>query len=397
MKKIFLKPGREKSLLQRHPWVFSGAIEKVSGNPGMGETVAVCDQNGNFLAWGAYSPASQIRVRLWSFNEEEKINAEFFYHRIKNAMLVRERTVPLSETNAFRCVHAESDGLPGLVVDRYADWMVVQFLSAGANYWRQEIISILSEFNVKGIYERSDVDVRRLEGLIETTGVLWGEDPPSKVLIKENNYQFFVDIQKGQKTGFYLDQRVNREKVKKYCSGKEILNCFCYTGGFTVYALAGGAKHVISIDSSETALLSVTENLQINGLPAEKNQCLEADVFLALRKFRDEGRAFDVIILDPPKFASTASQAQRAARGYKDINLLAMKLLNPGGILATFSCSGGISPELFQKIVAGAAIDAKADMQVIERLHQSPDHPVSLTFPEGEYLKGLICMKNPTN
>ncbi len=397
MYKVFLKSGREKSILQRHPWVFSGAIEKVEGNPGTGETVAVCDKKGGFLAWGAYSPASQIRVRLWSFDEDERVNSEFFYRRIKNAIWVRERTANLSETDAFRCVHAESDGLPGLVVDRYAEWMVVQFLSAGANFWKQEIISILSEFGVKGIYERSDVDVRRLEGLGETTGVLWGKEPPSKVIIKENGFQFFVDIREGQKTGFYLDQRVNREKVKKYCLGRDVLNCFSYTGGFTVYALAGGADMVTSIDSSETALISVNENLQLNGLPVEKNRCLEADVFQALRKFRDEGRSFDLIVLDPPKFASTASQAQRAARGYKDINLLAMKLLKPGGILATFSCSGGISTELFQKIVAGAAIDAKAEMQVIERLYQSPDHPVSLTFPEGEYLKGLICIKRPTD
>lgn len=397
MKKVILKPGREKSLLQRHPWVFSGAIDKIIGNPGMGETVVVCDSHGGFLGWGAYSPASQIRVRIWSFDEEEKVSGEFFYNRIISALLVRKGSFHSHNTDAYRLAHAESDGLPGLVIDRYADWLVVQFLSAGADYWKKEIVSILSELGVKGIYERSDVDVRRLEGLNETRGVLWGEEPPSKVLVKENGFQFAVDIRTGQKTGFYLDQRVNREKVREYCQGKDVLNCFCYTGGFTVYALAGGANSVVSIDSSDVALTLADENVKLNQLPGERNGWVEADVFLALRRFRDEGRSFDLIVLDPPKFASTAAQAQRAARGYKDINLLAIKLLKPGGILFTFSCSGGITAELFQKIVAGAAIDARADALILERLHQSPDHPVLLTFPEGEYLKGLVCIKRPTD
>lgn len=397
MKKIFLKPGREKSLLQRHPWVFSGAIEKIEQNPGVGETVAVFDNSGKFLAWGAYSPASQIRVRIWSFNEEEKISEDFFYRKIQSALQIRKATLNLSETNAFRLIHAESDGIPGLVVDKYADWFVVQFLSAGTEFWRDEIIRILSEIGCEGIYERSDVDVRKLEGFPERTGLLYGKEPPSKVPIKENGYIFLVDLKKGQKTGFYLDQRINREKLLHYCHDKDVLNCFCYTGGFSIYALAGGAKSVLSIDSSDYALSLAKENVQLNSLPLENNQWIQADVFLALRKFRDEGRSFDVIILDPPKFASTSVQAQRAARGYKDINLLALKLLKPGGVLFTFSCSGGISPDLFQKIVAGAVIDARADVKIIERLYQSPDHPVSLTFPEGEYLKGLVCMKNPTD
>lgn len=397
VKKIILKPGREKSLLQRHPWVFSGAVEKVIGNPEIGETVAVCDSAGHFLGWGAYSPSSQIRVRVWSLDEEEKISAEFFYNRIQTALWIREKSVLLRDTNAYRLVHAESDGLPGLIVDRYSDWLVVQFLSAGANYWKKEIVSVLSELGVSGIYERSDVEVRRLEGLSETRGGLWGKEPPSIIRVKENGFQFAIDIQTGQKTGFYLDQRVNRERLQEYCQGKDVLNCFCYTGGFTVYALAGGANSVLSIDSSDGALALADENVKLNQLPEERNRWLEADVFLALRKFRDEGRSFDLIVLDPPKFASTAAQAQRAARGYKDINLLAIKLLKPGGILFTFSCSGGITPELFQKIVAGAAIDARADVQILERLYQSPDHPVLLTFPEGEYLKGLVCIKRPTD
>ncbi|GAP05925.1 predicted SAM-dependent methyltransferases [Anaerolinea thermolimosa] len=391
---LILKPGREKSLIQRHPWVFSGAVDRVVGEPAAGVTVAVYSAGGEFLAWAGYSPVSQIRARVWSFQKEEEIGPDLFRERLKSALRWREKLISPEETNAMRLVHGESDGLPGLVVDRYADVLVVQILSSGAEYWRRDLVSLLVELTgIETIFERSDVDVRGLEGLPERTGLLSGRNAPERLMIYEEGIRYEVNVQTGQKTGFYLDQRRNRARLKAYAEGREVLNCFCYTGGFTLSALAGGASHVLSIDSSGEALLAGRQNLALNGLPEDRAEWLEGDVFQVLRKFRDQARSFDLIVLDPPKFAPTVAQAERAARGYKDINLLACKLLRPGGVLFTFSCSGGISPALFQKIVAGAAVDAGAEMMVVERLAQGPDHPVSLYFPEGEYLKGLVCVK----
>lgn len=391
---LILKPGREKSLIQRHPWVFSGAVDRVVGEPAAGATVAVYSAGGEFLAWAGYSPVSQIRARVWSFQKEEEIGPDLFRERLKSALRWREKLISPEETNAMRLVHGESDGLPGLVVDRYADVLVVQILSSGAEYWRRDLVSLLVELTgIETIFERSDVDVRSLEGLPERTGLLSGRNVPERLMIYEEGIRYEVNVQTGQKTGFYLDQRRNRARLKAYAEGREVLNCFCYTGGFTLSALAGGASHVLSIDSSGEALLAGRQNLALNGLPEDRAEWLEGDVFQVLRKFRDQARSFDLIVLDPPKFAPTVAQAERAARGYKDINLLACKLLRPGGVLFTFSCSGGISPALFQKIVAGAAVDAGAEMMVVERLAQGPDHPVSLYFPEGEYLKGLVCVK----
>jgi 23S rRNA (cytosine1962-C5)-methyltransferase len=294
----------------------------------------------------------------------------------------------------LRLVHGESDGLPGLVVDRYADWLVVQILSAGPERWRDVLVSQLVELTGLGsIYERSDVDVRSLEGLAVRSGVLQGEPPQGPLVIHEHGLKFRVDIISGQKTGFYIDQRRSRGRLMDFAAGRDVLNCFCYTGGFSLAALAGGARSVLSVDSSAEALRLAGENLELNGYAGPQAQFLEADVFQALRSFRDAARSFDLIILDPPKFAPTAAQAERAARGYKDINLLAFKLLRPGGLLFTFSCSGGITAEFFQKIVAGAALDARADAMILEHLEQAPDHPVALYFPEGTYLKGLVCLK----
>lgn len=389
-KTLILKPGRDKSVLARHPWVFSGAVDRVEGNPESGESVLVRDASGLALGWAAYSPASSIRARMWNLDLEELVDDGYFSQRIELAITRRSALVPAEETNALRLVHGESDGLPGLVVDRYADVLVVQILTAGMEFWRETIVEALVQLTgIQAVVERSDVDVRNLEGLKARSGVLHGK-VPGPIEIFENGLRFIVDVVNGQKTGFYIDQRRNRHRVGQLAAGREVLNCFCYTGGFSVYALAHGAKNVTSVDSSVEALEMGRRHVEINGLPLEKAAWIEGDVFKVLRTLRDQGSSFDMVILDPPKFAPTAAQAERAARGYKDINLLGLKLLKPGGILATFSCSGGISTELFQKIVAGAALDAGMDARIVQTLTQGPDHPVALAFPEGAYLKGLI-------
>ena len=416
---IILKAGREKSLLRRHPWIFSGAIERVDGAPGSGDTVPVRDASGNFLAWAAYNPDSQITARVWSWRKEESIDAEFFRRQITNALFARRSLPPLNETtshstrlqktaakslvipqagegwgegrnNGARLIHAESDGLPGLIVDKYGDVLVMQIGSAGAERWRDTCADILQQLcDPVCIYERSDSDSRGLEGLELRNGVLRGT-LPDNVEVVENGLHFIVDVAGGQKTGFYLDQRDNRALTETLARDKDVLNCFCYTGGFSLYALRGGAKSVLSIDASAEALRIAEENVTRNGLDPSHAEWLEADVFQALRTLRDQGRKFDLIILDPPKFAPTAAFAEKAARGYKDINLLGFKLLRPGGLLCTYSCSGGISDDLFQKIIAGAALDAGVDAQIVHHLHASADHPVLLSFPEGAYLKGLV-------
>ncbi len=400
MADLILKPTREKSLLRRHPWVFSGAVDRVLGDPQPGETLNVLDSSRNFIAKAAYSPFSQIRARVWTFDENENVDADFFRRRVDSALSLRatlgfftgaESGSPV--TDAFRLIHAESDYLPGLIVDRYGDVLVMQLLTAGSEIWRDTIADILIEkTGLNSIYERSDADVRGLEGLPIRTGTLRGS-MLDRLTIREHGIRFIVNIAGGHKTGFYLDQRSNRHRIAAMAAGRDVLNCFCYTGGFSLHAIAAGAKSVLSIDSSGDALALGQENAELNNLPAAALAWREDDVFLALRKFRDERRSFDMIILDPPKFAATVSQAEKAARGYKDINLLAFKLLRPGGILATFSCSGGIDAALFQKIVAGAALDANTEAVIVEHLAQDCDHPVSLHFPEGTYLKGLICIK----
>ena len=387
---ILLKAGREKSLLRRHPWIFSGAIERVDGVPLSGDTLPVRDVSGNFLAWAAYNPVSNIAARVWSWHEEENIVAEFFRKRITTALAARDGLGLARDSNGMRLVHAESDGLPGVIVDRYGDVLVMQIGSAGGERWRDTCADILQELlNPVCIYERSDSDSRALEGLEPRNGVLRGA-LPERVEAAENGLRFRVDVVAGQKTGFYLDQRDNRALTETLAAGRDVLNCFCYTGGFSLYALRGGAKSVLSIDASGDALRIAEENLNRNGLDDSRAEWTEADVFQALRTLRDQGRKFDLIILDPPKFAPTAAFAEKAARGYKDINLLGFKLLNPGGLLCTYSCSGGISADLFQKIIAGAALDAGVDAQIVHYLHASADHPVLLSFPEGAYLKGLV-------
>jgi 23S rRNA (cytosine1962-C5)-methyltransferase len=391
--KVILKQGREKSLLRRHPWIFSGAIHHTDENILSGSTVDLLSFNKQFLARASYSPNSQIRARVWTF-EDEAVDKEFFQIRIRSAIAARQISNVESQSNSYRLIYAESDGIPGLIVDRYDNILVLQSLTAGCEFWKETIADILlEETGLKNIYERSDADVRELEGLGPKVGVLRGDLSSFVFPITEHNLKFNINIAAGHKTGFYLDQRQNRLRVRELARDKEVLDCFCYTGGFTVNALAGGAKSVISIDSSEEAIALAKENIALNDLPSDKATIIEGDVFQLLRRFRDENRSFDMIILDPPKFAPTSAQAERAARGYKDINLYAFKLLRPGGILVTFSCSGGIDAGLFQKIIAGAALDADVDAQIVEHLSQNTDHPISLNFPEGAYLKGLVCLR----
>ena len=390
---LVLAPGREKSSRLRHPWIFSGAVERVEGEPASGDTVTVVAADGTFLASAAYSPASQIRARVWSFDSQQTIDTAFFTGTVARAATARVALFDKDHT-AGRILHGESDGLPGVIADRYDDVVVLQCLSAGAERWRDDIAAALKEvMGVHCVFERSDAEVRSLEGLPARIGTLNGV-LPDVVTIVEDGIVYRVDVVRGQKTGFYLDQRDNRRIVRGHAAGRRVLNAFCYTGGFSLAALAGGATSVLSIESSSDALDIARDNVARNAnLQSARARWHEADVFEELRRLRDSGAAFDMIVLDPPKFAPTAAHAERAARAYKDINLLAFKLLAPGGLLATFSCSGGISAELFQKIVAGAALDALADGQIIAHLTASGDHPVALNFPEGDYLKGLLIRK----
>ena len=392
MNKLLLKKGRERSLKRRHPWIFSGAVEKAGGKPG--ETLEVRDSSGQALALAAYSPQSQIRARVWSFDASVSINEDFFKEKIKRALRLREQLPAAKHTNALRLVHGESDGLPGLIVDRYDDVLVAQFLSAGAERWRDEILNALMELTgCTAVFERSDAEVRKLEGLEPRTGFVRGNKNASRCPIIEYGLNFRVDVAEGQKTGFFLDQRENRQRVRALAAGRAVLDGFCYTGGFAIAALAGGAKRVEAVESSKDAIQIAKENLAANPLDASRVEFVQADVFKHLRLLRDKGAQFDLIVLDPPKLAPTAAHARNAARAYKDINLLACKLLAPGGLLATFSCSGGVSAELFQSIVAGAALDAGAEAKIIERFSAAADHPVALEFPEGDYLKGLLVLR----
>jgi 23S rRNA (cytosine1962-C5)-methyltransferase len=392
MAAIILKPGREKSLLRRHPWIFSGAIAGIDGQPEAGDTVDVRAADGVILAKGAFSPHSQITVRVWSFDPAEEIDPPFFRRRLERALAYRNLLLKDRNQSAYRLVHAESDNLPGIIVDRYEDYLVCQFLSAGAERWKKEMASLLNEMlPVSGIYDRSDPQVREKEGLPPQSGILSGEMPPALITIQEGPCQFLVDVQRGHKTGFYLDQRENRNALDEFAEGTEVLNCFSYTGAFGIRALKSNASKVTHIESSGPALEIAKRHAELNRLDATRVEHVEDDVFHRLREYRKSGRQFDLIILDPPKFVESRSQIERASRGYKDINLLAFQLLRRGGLLFTFSCSGLMPSLLFQKIVADAALDAHREAQVIRFLSQSWDHPTSLSFPEGTYLKGLIC------
>ena len=389
---VVLRPGKEKPILNRHPWIFSGAIGRIEGDPTNGDIVEVLDHERDFLARGYINRHSQITVRLLTWYEGEKIDRSFWLRRIQKAIHQRRKLLDSEETTACRLIHAESDLLPGLVVDRYGRHLVVQALTQGIEHYKTEIIDVLFELlKPLGVYERSDVDVRVKEKLAPTAGLLRGREPSDLVKIRENGHTFLVDIKAGQKTGFYLDQRDNRQRLASYSEGRTVLNAFAYTGSFAVYAASAGAGQITNVDTSADALTLARRNMHENDLGNRNDEYIVGDVFEVLRQYRAAGRRFDLIILDPPKFAYSKTQVPAACRGYKDINMLSMQLLHPEGVLCTMSCSGLVSPDLFQKVVFGASVDAGRDVQVLERLSQAADHPVLLTFPEGEYLKGLVC------
>jgi 23S rRNA (cytosine1962-C5)-methyltransferase len=404
MKTITLKAGKERSALRFHPWVFDSAIAKGGGDPG--ETVRVESQTGQFLGWASFSPTSKIRARIWSFQSDERIDSAFFERQVVAAVAMRARLqVP---SNGVRLIHGEADGLPGLIVDRYDDTLVAQFLSAGTERFKSDIVkALVLHTDAKRVFERSDSGVRGLEGLQAVTGWLHraeGTSDDTAIVIQEHDWSLQLDIAEGHKTGFYLDQRDSRLKFAEYARRlllRQVLNCYCYTGGFSVAALSGmrqsgalgAGAEVISVDSSGPAIAKAQANVLRNGFDMRYASFMDADVNATLRSLHKEGRLFDGIVLDPPKFAPSAAHADRAARAYKDINRWAFKLLAPGGVLFTYSCSGGIPPELFHKIVASAGTDSGVDAYILERVQAAPDHPMTVNFPEGEYLKGLILMK----
>jgi 23S rRNA (cytosine1962-C5)-methyltransferase len=387
---VWLKPGREKSLRRRHPWIFSGAIDRVDGEAHAGATVELVGSSGQFLGRGAYSPASQIRARVWTFEAGESIDASFFRRRLERAVESRRRLDLLGADNACRLVFSESDGLPGLVVDRYGGYLVCQFMSAGAEAWRATIVELLAELcKPRGIYERSEGGARHKEGFTSRRGLLAGEEPPRELEIVSSGIRLIVDIANGQKTGAYLDQQRNRERVAAHGRGAEVLDAFSYTGGFAIACLRADATRATLIDSSADALALAQREAAANGV-ADRCAFVAANVFDELRAVREQGARFDLVVLDPPKFVHSAEQINAGSRGYKDINMLGLALVRPGGVLATFSCSGHVDAALFQKIVAGAAVDAGRTAHILERLAQPADHPVATEFPEADYLKGLI-------
>lgn len=390
--RLFLTKGREKSLLRRHPWVFSGAVQRIEGKALSGETIDILDSQGKWLARAAYSPESQIRARVWTFQHDEEIDIAFFIRRLQQAQSWRDWLAKRDGLDGYRLIAGESDGLPGITIDRFQNFLVLQLLSAGAEYQRAALISALQHcYPECAIYDRSDVSVRKKEGLPLAQGPVLGDLPPALLPITEHGMKLLVDIQQGHKTGFYLDQRDSRLAARHYSAGRRVLNCFSYTGAFAVAALMGGCEQVISVDTSQAALDIAKQNVELNQLALNKAEFIRDDVFQLLRNYRAQGEKFDLIIMDPPKFVENKNQLASACRGYKDINMLAMQLLNPGGILLSFSCSGLMPTDLFQKILADAAVDAGRDVQFIEQFRQAADHPVIATYPEGLYLKGFAC------
>lgn len=390
--KIILHESRDKSLKRKHPWIFSKAIKEVVNEPNNGADINIYDCNNNFLAVAAYSPNSQIRARVWSFNKDEKIDKDFFKAKILKAYEARKLMLEVTAMSACRIIAAESDSIPGLIVDMYNNYLVLEVLSAGTEFHLKEIVAALREvFPEHNIYERSDVEVRKKEGLELRKGVIFGENPPTEIEITENeNMKLLVDIENGHKTGYYLDQRDNRAALAKYCKGKSVLNCFSYTGGFSLYALKGRALKVANVDVSQRALDTAKRNIVLNHLDPGRVKFIKEDVFKFLRNEKAKNNKYDVIVLDPPKFAESRGQLDKACRGYKDINMLAASIINTGGYLMTYSCSGHMTPDLFQKVVADAILDANREGQIVEYLQQASDHPISTAYPEGLYLKGLV-------
>lgn len=390
--RLILAKGREKSLLRRHPWVFSGAVARLEGKAQRGETIDVCDSNGKWLARAAWSPDSQIHARVWSWQQDEPVDIAFFIKRIQTAQQLRTWLALKDNLDSYRLIAAESDGLPGITIDRFGTFLVLQLLSAGAEYQRAALVTALQQcYPECAIYDRSDVAVRKKEGLALIQGVICGEAPPELLPITEHGMKLLVDIRTGHKTGYYLDQRDSRLATRRYATGARMLNCFSYTGGFAVSALMGNCAQVINVDTSQVALDVARQNIELNRLDLSKAEFIRDDVFKLLRRYRDSGEKFDLIVMDPPKFVENKNQLAGACRGYKDINMLAIQLLNPGGFLLTFSCSGLMNSDLFQKIIADAALDAQRDVQFLEQFRQAADHPVITSYPEGLYLKGFAC------
>lgn len=388
---VVLKKGKEKAVLQRHPWIFSGAIDKVKGAPANGDVVKVFAADKSFLAYGYYNGQSRVAVRLLEWEEETIIDKAWYQQKLRNAVASRAHVLNNGNTNTCRLVFSEADYLPGLIVDKYADFLSLQILSAGMENIKADLIDILrEELNPAGIFDKSDANARTHENLEVAQGLLWGETPPEFIEVRENGVRYHINIADGQKSGFYCDQRDNREILAAYTKNKEVLDCFCYSGGFTLNSLKNGAKHVTSVDSSALAIETLKHNLGLNNFSEAQHTSIQSDVNKQLRAFKEEGKTFDVIILDPPKYAPSRSALDRAARAYKDLNRLGMLLLNSGGILATYSCSGAVDLETFKQIIAWAALDAGKEVQIIKQFHQPEDHPVRISFPEGEYLKGLL-------
>lgn len=390
--KVILKLGRERSLLRKHPWIFSGAVDSIDGAPGAGEIVQVLTANHQIVGWGAYSPVSQIKVRMWSFEEDIVPNEELIYTRILSAVEMRKSLPDAKQTNALRLVHSESDYLPGIIVDQFGDTVILQLHTTGAYYFRETLYRCIMEITeCKTLFENSSDDILKLEGLLPFHKIV-GETVRNPFIIEEHGIRYFIDTSEGQKTGFYLDQRQNRLAIRKYANGKRVLDAFSYSGGFSINAFAGSADSVTSVDSSANALDLLLKNIEENQYSNQIHSRVQANVFDYLRKMRDRNEQYDLIVLDPPKLAPTRAQAEKAARAYKDLQLMALKSLLPEGVLMTFSCSGGVTMDLFKKVLMDAALDAKREVQIIEQLHQSADHPINPNFPEGEYLKGLVCV-----
>ncbi|WP_199137655.1 class I SAM-dependent rRNA methyltransferase [Pedobacter sp. ASV12] len=391
MVEIKLKKGKEKAVLQRHPWVFSGALEKVKGDPKNGDVVKVLDSHNEFLAYGYFNDQSRVAVRLIEWNEEQAINKAWYGQKINQAIQARAHLLQKENTNAYRLIFSEADFLPGLIVDKYADFLSVQILSTGIEKAKDVIIEALCEaLNPKGIFDRSDATARTHEGITAENGLLWGEAPATFIEVKENGITYHINIVEGQKSGFYCDQRDNRQLLASYAKGKTVLDCFSYSGGFSLNALLQGAAQVTSVDSSALAIETLKQNIELNQFDHQIHTAIQSDVNKQLRAFKDEGKKFDIVVLDPPKYAPSRSALDRAARAYKDLNRLGLLLLESGGLLATFSCSGAVDIETFKQIIAWAALDAGKEVQVIRQFSQPEDHPVRLSFPEGEYLKGLL-------
>ena len=391
MVEIKLKKGKEKAVLQRHPWVFSGALEKIKGTPANGDVVKVCSANNDFLAYGYFNDQSRVAVRLLEWDENHVIDEAWYEQKINTAIESRAHLLKNKDTNAYRLIFSEADFLPGLIVDKYADFLSVQILSTGIEKAKSIVIDILVKaLQPKGIFDRSDATARTHEGITAENGLLWGEAPAAFIAVKENGITYHINIAEGQKSGFYCDQRDNRLLLAEYADGKNVLDCFSYSGGFSLNAFRKGAKKVTSVDSSALAIETLKQNIELNKFDSKNHTAIQADVNKQLRAFKEEGKKFDIVVLDPPKYAPSRSALDRAARAYKDLNRLGLLLLESGGLLATFSCSGAVDIETFKQIIAWAALDAGKEVQVIKQFSQPEDHPVRLSFPEGEYLKGLL-------